>query len=172
MDIYIYIIDTILVIPILCAIFSGYKQGVWVQLGGIVGVILGIWIGFHFGRIIGEFFNLTGQSAYVVGFITAIVLVLLSVALVSHLVKGLFRVSGLSLIDHIGGVILSLFKVVIVLSLIVALFDNLNSRYSWVEKSYIDSSFLYIPMKKSSDLIFPFVESISERLFNTEIITE
>ena len=164
----IYIIDIILVIPIIWAIFQGYKQGVWVQLGGIVGVVLGTWIGFHFGEKIGEFFNLTGQMAYVAGFISAIVLVLLSVALISHLVKGIFRVSGLSMIDHIGGVILSLFKVVLILSLLVALFSELNSRYGWVEAKYIDNSTLYAPMQNTSDMVFPFAKSIKDRLFNTQ----
>ena len=164
----IYIIDIILAIPILWAIFQGYKQGVWVQLGGIVGVILGTWIGFHFGDKIGEFFNLSGQTAYVVGFISAIILVLLSVALISHLIKGLFRVSGLSMIDHVGGVILSLLKIVLILSLIVALFDELNSRYEWVEDKYIDNSTMYVPMKNTSDMVFPFAKSLKDRLFNTQ----
>ncbi len=164
----IYIIDIILAIPILWAIFQGYKQGVWVQLGGIVGVILGTWIGFHFGDKIGEFFNLSGQTAYVVGFISAIILVLLSVALISHLIKGLFRVSGLSMIDHVGGVILSLLKIVLILSLIVALFDELNSRYEWVEDKYIDNSTMYVPMKNTSDMVFPFAKSLKDRLFNTK----
>ena len=146
----------------------GYKQGVWVQLGGIVGVILGTWIGFHFGDKIGEFFNLSGQTAYVVGFISAIILVLLSVALISHLIKGLFRVSGLSMIDHVGGVILSLLKIVLILSLIVALFDELNSRYEWVEDKYIDNSTMYVPMKNTSDMVFPFAKSLKDRLFNTQ----
>ncbi len=164
----IYIIDIILVIPILWALYQGYQQGVWVQLGGIVGVILGTWIGFHFGDKIGEYFSLTGQAAYIVGFASAIVLVLVIVALISHLIKGLFRVSGLSMIDHVLGVILSLFKIVLILSLIVALFDYLNSRHNWVESKYIDNSTLYTPMKSTSEVVFPFAKSVKDRLFNIE----
>lgn len=164
----IYIVDIILGIPILWAIYQGYKQGVWVQLGGVVGVILGSWIGFHFGGKIGEFFSLTGQSAYIVGFITAIILVIIILAIVSHLLKGLFRISGLSMLDHIGGVLLSLLKIVLILSLLVALFDGLNSRYRWVEQKYIDSSTVYGPIKSTSDMVFPFAKSLKDRLFNSE----
>ena len=164
----IYIVDVILAIPILWAILQGYKQGVWVQLGGVVGVILGTWIGFHFGEKIGELFNLSGQMAYVVGFVSAIVLVLLSVALISHLIKGLFRVSGLGMLDHVGGVVLSLFKIILIMSLVVALFHELNSRNCWVDDKYIDSSKIYTPIRNTSSLIFPFAVSLKDRLFNDE----
>lgn len=163
-----YVIDIIIAIPIVWAAYKGYNQGVWVQLGGIVGVILGAWIGFHFGSQIGEMLNLTGQAAYIAGFVTAIIAVLICVAVLSNLIKGLFRVSGLSIIDHIGGVALALCKIVIILALIIALFDELNAKYNWVERKNIENSYIYTPMKNTADVIFPFAKSVKEILFNTQ----
>lgn len=163
-----YIIDLIIAIPIIWAAYKGYKDGVWVQLGGIAGVILGVWIGYHFGGAIGAIFDLTGQSAYIVGFITAIIVVLVCSAIISHIIKGLFKISGLSMIDQMGGVMLSIGKILIIIALIVALFDSINSKYNWVEKKTIENSYMYNPMKKGAEKILPFAEDVKNQLFNSQ----
>lgn len=163
-----FIVDVILLLPFVWAAIMGYKEGVWVQLGGMVGVILGIWLGYTFGDAVGEMLSLEGFTAYIVGFITTIIVTILIIAIVSRLMKGLFRISGLGLLDHIGGIALSLCKTFLILTLLVSLFDRLNKQYSWVGISKLNQSILYTPIFKASEVIFPLAMDIKDSLLSGE----
>lgn len=168
MEIEKFIVDIILLLPFIWAFIMGYKEGIWVQLGGMVGVILGIWLGYNFGEIVGEMFSLEGFSAYIVGFISTIIVTIVIIAIVSRLIKGLFRISGLGLLDHIGGIVLSLCKTFLIMTLLVSLFDRLNKKYDWVGNAKLNQSILYTPIFKSSEVIFPLAIDIKDSLLNRE----
>ena len=46
-------LDVVIAVPLLWALYKGYTEGVILQLGGIVGLLIGVWLAFRYGRTLG-----------------------------------------------------------------------------------------------------------------------
>lgn len=154
------IIDIIILAALVWSLYKGYKEGIVLQMGGIVGVFLGVWLAFKFAMSVGGFFGLSGISAKVIGFIIIIAAVLTLIAICGRLARGLFKFTGLEMVDTIGGALLSMLKMGLVLSILLVSFDAVNRNYTIVSKKNIEKSKLYTPIKRLSDYLFPYVDLV------------
>ena len=159
------IIDIIIVIPIFWAMYVGFKKGLVVQLTGIVGVIIGIWLGFRFGCLVGGWLELTGETAMVTGFIIIVIATLIVCAIFGRLLGNLIKITGLGMLDTVGGVLISTLKMLLILSVLVVCFDIANAQWRLVKRSHIEHSRLYTPMMKISQAVFPVVDNVRSSLF-------
>lgn len=158
------ILDIILAIPLIWALWSGFRNGIVVQLGGIAGLLIGVWLAFRYGERLGAWLNLDPDFNYVIGFILIVVVTVLGVALISRLLRGVFRFAGVAALDRIGGAVLSLFKVGLILGLLIYAFDNLNRSRQWVEPEKLEESVLYTPLTRVADFAFPYIDMVKEKL--------
>ena len=159
------IIDIIIVIILLWAMYSGFKRGFIMQVTGIAGVIAGILLGFLFGRMVGGWLDLTGDTARVIGFIIVVVLTLIVCAILGRLLGGLVKLTGLGMLDTVGGMLLSALKTLLILSVLLVCFDIANNQWRMVGRSRLDRSKLYLPVMKISQSIFPVVDNVRTWLF-------
>lgn len=159
-------LDIVIAIPILWGLWKGFRDGIILQLGGIAGIILGVWLAFRHGRAFGVWLHFDPPIATVAGFTIILIGVLLLIALVGRLTRGLFRISGLGMIDQIGGLILGGIKILLIVSLLLYGFDFLNRKQNWVEQQTLDRSSLYRPVKNISNYVFPYVDFAKRMLFD------
>jgi len=157
--------DIIIIIPILWAMYVGFRKGFIVQLAGIVGVIIGIWLGFRFGRMVGDWLDLTGDTARIIGFTVVVIATLIGCALLGRLLGGLIKLTGLGMLDTIGGMLLSTLKMLLILSVLIFCFDIANNQWRIVKRTQIEHSRLYTPVMKISQSIFPVVQQARTSLF-------
>lgn len=158
------VFDIILGLPLLFAAYKGFREGVVVQLGGIAGIILGIFVAFRYGMAVGGWFGLDGVAARVAGFLIIILAFILCLALVGRLVKGIFRIAGLGALDSLGGVVLGVLKMGLLLSVLLIAFEALNSQQKWVAEERTESSVLYKPVRSVAGMVFPYVDFVKEKL--------
>lgn len=156
-------LDIILGIPLLYAAYRGFREGIVLQLGGIIGLLAGVWLAFRYGEALGQWMRLEGTTAVVVGALCIVVATLLVIAVAGRLARGLCKLTGLGLFDQMGGLILSVAKMGLILSLLLLLFDGLNSEHRWVERRTMEKSLLYKPVKDISDFVFPYLDEVKER---------
>jgi len=159
------IIDIIIVILLLWAMYSGFKRGFIMQVTGIAGVIAGILLGFLFGRMVGGWLDLTGDTARVIGFIIVVVLTLIVCAILGRLLGGLIKLTGLGMLDTVGGMLLGALKMLLILSVLLVCFDIANNQWRVVGRSRLDRSKLYLPVMQISQNIFPVVDNVRTYLF-------
>ena len=164
--------DIVIGIPIVWGLWRGLREGVILQLGGIAGVILGIWFASKFSRTLGLWLGINPSIAGVAGFIMILVGVLLAIALLGWLMRGLFRISGLGIFDSAGGMLLGGLKMALIMSLLLYGFDMLNKQEEWVSRRTLDTSRFYTPLKNFSGHIFPYVDSVRQRWLDGEEHTE
>ncbi len=159
-------LDVILGLPLLYALYTGFKEGVIVQLGGIAGLVLGVWFAFRYGTALGSWLGIDPEYATAAGFLLIVLGVLLVIALFSRLLRGMFHIAGLGTLDRIGGVVLSVAKTALILSILLSGFDALNRQAGWVKQESIDRSILYRPIDDVSDLVFPYLVDLKDRVYD------
>ena len=93
-----------------------------------------------------------------------LVVVVLVVAVIGRLLRGVFRFAGFGLVDTLLGVVVAVLKYLLVLSALFAAFDRINADYTLVEARTIDQSRSYKPALRLSEAVFPFLEWVGDRV--------
>lgn len=158
-------VDILLALVLFYAAYRGFREGMVLQLGGLVGLVVGAYAAFHYGERIGYWFSLEGWMAQVVGFLALFIGVLVALALLGRLLKGLFQMAGLGIFDHVGGVVFGFFKMALVLGLLLTALEPLNERKQWIEPHAITSAWLYGPLKRVSEVGCPYINFVQKEWF-------
>lgn len=145
------VLDIILAVPLLWALWAGFRSGIVVQLGGMAGLALGVWLGLRYGEALGRWMGVGPDADSVAGFAVILLAVLLGVGLLSRLLRGVCRFAGIATLDRLCGSVLSLFKVALILGILLYWFTHLNRSVKWVEQAKLDNSVLYRPLTDTAD---------------------
>lgn len=94
--------DIIVGIPLAYAAYRGFRSGIVAQSCGLLGLVAGVWLASRYGEAAGLWMRVDPSAARVAGFVAILLLTLLGIALLGHLLKGLFRLAGLGPIDAVA----------------------------------------------------------------------
>ena len=97
---------------------------------------------------------------------------LLGIALLGHLLKGLFRLAGLGPIDAVGGLLLGVVKMALILSLLLGAFETVNRSAGWMGEQSYARAVLYKPVREVSRWVFPYLSRAAEKLADRENTSE
>ncbi len=157
--------DILIIVLLVWALISGFRAGVLVELGGLAGLLVGIWLAFRFGRTVGDWFGDPGQLwVRVAGFALVLVAVIVAVALLSRVLRGVTRMAGLGALDMIGGAVISLLKMGIIAILLVYCFDAINTKTQWADSRKLSQSRLYGWMVGAAENVFPYFKTMKDML--------
>ncbi len=148
-------IDLIVWLALVIAIFNGWRQGLIIQLCSMVGFLCGLWLASKYSLVVGRWLSVDEAYASAAGFVVVIVAVIIAVAILSHLIKKLFKLAGFGTLDVILGVALSVCKYALILSVLFGAFDYLNNKFDMVSSENTARSKFYRPIISISDNIFP-----------------
>ena len=165
-------IDLIVCLVLLVAVWCGFRRGVILQVCSLAGIVLGIWLAARYGAEVGALLHLEERFAAAGGFVTVLVVVILAVALLGRLLRKLFHFAGFGVPDVVLGIVVSVAKYLLVLSVLFSAFDALNEDYCLVGPRTIERSKSYKPVRWLSESIFPFLEWVGERVPRQEEKTE
>lgn len=165
-------VDLIVCLVLALAVWNGWRQGFVVQICSLAGIVAGIWIAARFGAQVGGWLRLDDEVAAAGGFVTALVVVILVVAIAGRVVRKVFHFAGLGVADTLLGIAVSVLKYLLVLSVLFSAFDALNEDYCLVGPRTIERSKSYKPVRWLSESIFPFLEWVGERVPRQEEKTE
>ena len=154
-------IDLIVCLILLLAVWSGWRQGLVVQVCSLAGIVIAIWLAAHYGA---RWLRLGESCSAAGGFVAVLVVVVLVVAVIGRLLRGVFRFAGFGLVDTLLGVVVAVLKYLLVLSALFAAFDRINADYTLVEARTIDQSRSYKPVLRLSEAVFPFLEWVGDRV--------
>lgn len=157
-------IDLITALALLAAVWTGWRQGFVVQACGLAGLGAAIWCAVHWGPAVGMRLGLDADVAAPGGFVAVLVAVLIVVAVLSRLIRGLFRCVGFGLADILLGVAVAEIKALLLLCLFYSAFDRLNGDYVLVGPQTVESSVTYRPVLRVADRLFPFLAWAGEQV--------
>lgn len=158
-------VDIILLVLCIPSLIAGISKGFLRQALGIASLLLGAWAAWKFNAPVGEFISgkMSSLEPAVVKIISYIVLFGLTIAalnFIARLLTKIISVATLGGLNRLLGALFGLFKAILVLSLAVTLFDNLNSHWHLVEQKTLCGSEVYIYLKDFSQKFFPYLKSL------------
>ncbi len=149
------IIDIIILLILAYALFEGFREGIVVQACSIVGIAVGIWCGSKYGDTIANFLQIESDYSSTWGFIITLIVAILLVGIVARIARQILHFAGLSAVDKILGMALSLFKYVVIMSLMLSAFGFINSNVELVNSNTLAKSKLYQPIVNTTKWATP-----------------
>lgn len=156
-------LDIIIGLPLLWTAYKGFRDGIAMQLAGIAGIIIGGFIAYRYGAVVGSWMGLEGVVAEVAGFLALLISIVICLSLLGRLLRGAFRFVGLGALDSVGGALLGVLKMGLLISILLLLVDTVSFSKKWISEESISHSLLYKPVRSIAPVVFPYLEFVKDR---------
>ena len=158
------IIDVIILICLVPAVFQGYRKGFISQAISIVSLVVGIWASARFADMvtvwIAQYITASEPVLKLVAFALILILVFLALGLIGRLLESILNFAFLGWVNRLLGIVFSLLKTLLIIALVIILFNSLNSNIGLVKPETLADSALYQPIKNLADVVFPFIKNL------------
>lgn len=150
--------DILTLIALVWAIVNGWRSGFISQLLGLVGIILGIVLSLRYGAAVGDMFGIDARFSVVVGFLITFVATLIVATILAKLLARVLSFIGLGWVNTLLGIVLSVIKGLVVLSMLYASIYALNDNLEFLEKEYFDNSVSFDVVRKCAEPLLSYWE--------------
>ncbi len=158
------ILDAIILICLIPAIFQGIRKGFISQAISIVSLIAGIWASARFADIVttwvSQYITASEQILKIIAFTIILVVVFIILGLIGRLLESILKFAMLGWVNKLVGVAFSLLKALLILGLVITVFSSINNTLNLVKPEVIADSALYQPLKDAADAIFPYIKNM------------
>lgn len=160
-------VDIICGILLLYGVWRGWSKGVIVQLSGIIGLLLGGYLAWHYSEPVGRWIGAEDMLGQVAGFLIIFIVIVALLAILGRMLRGMFRFAGLGIFDHLGGLLLGGIKVALLLYVLINTYESANQVRHWTSNKGIEQSFLYKPIKEVGELAFPYLQEFRDQVLGS-----
>ena len=158
------ILDIILLVCFVPAIFQGIRKGFIAQAVSIISIILGIWASARFANVvsdwIAQYITASEQVLRLVAFALILVMVFLVLAALGKMLEGVIKLVMLGWLNKLLGVVFALLKTGLIVGLVIMAFSSLNDSFKFVQESVLNESIMYPPLKKLAFEVFPYLKDM------------
>ena len=148
--------DILTLVALVWAVISGWRSGFVSQLLGLVGIILGVVLSLRYGAAVGAMLHLDERFSVIAGFLITFVATLIVATILAKLLARVLSFIGLGWVNTLLGIVLSVVKGLLVLSLLYASIYALNINLQFVEPEYFDSSISFDVVRECAKPLFDF----------------
>jgi membrane protein required for colicin V production len=156
------ILDIILAVPLLWALYRGFRKGLIYMIASLTALVLGVLgaIRFHeqAGVILNNWFKINPEHLNLVAFAVSFIIIVLIVHTAAFLVDRLIRAVALSFVNRAAGMVFGLFVTAFVVSIILMPLDAANRKKEFIGQETIDGSLLYQPLTKFAPAVLPYLK--------------
>ena len=153
------VLDIALGALILFGLVRGLMKGLFVEVASIVALILGIYGAIHFSNFVAEFLESRvewdEQYINITAFAMTFIIIVIAIALAGKALTKLADFASLGILNKLLGGVFGALKIGLILSVILIVFNKMNSTIPLIEEHEIEDSILYSPVKSIAPLIFP-----------------
>lgn len=159
------LIDVIILIIFVPFVVRGIKLGFVVQAAAVVALVAGCWLAFRFSELLAGWLapvisGASPKALQTVAFVIILILAILTLHVIGKAIQKVVQLALLGWLDRLLGGIFAAIKVILILSIFVLLFSDLNHTYGWVDNKTLDGSLFYKPLKDLAYAIFPYFKGI------------
>jgi len=153
------LIDIILAVLLLFGLIRGFMKGLFVEVASLVALIAGVYGAIHFSNFAADLLEskVEWDEKYIniVAFAITFIIIVFAIALAGRALTKLANFAALGILNKLLGGVFGALKIGLILSILLIVFENLNSTITFVDKDEIKQSILYSPVKKLAPFIFP-----------------
>jgi len=155
-------LDIIFLIPLLFAIYRGFKKGMVHMVASLAALVLGIFGAIKlrpmFASLLDSIFDIAPNYMNVIAFAVAFVSIVLVVHLLAFLVEKLIKAVALNLVNRLLGMGIGLLVTAFVLSMILWPVNQVNAEKQIIKPERIEGSILYKPLSAFAPAVFPYLK--------------
>jgi membrane protein required for colicin V production len=152
-------IDIVIVVILLFGTINGFIKGLFIEVTTLVGLVLGVYGAIHFSHFLGNFLkdsvSWDESMIQVVSFAGTFLIILIALVLLGKALTKIAETIALGFFNKIVGAVFGLIKYALILSIVLMVYDHINSSIRFVEKPKVKQSVLYEPVKNFAPAIFP-----------------
>ena len=156
------VLDIIFLVPLLFALYRGFKKGLIHMIASLAALLLGIFGAIKlrpvFASLLDAIFNISPDHMNVIAFAVAFVSIVLLVHLVAFLVDKLIKAVALNLVNRLLGMAFGLLVTAFVISMILWPVNEVNKEKEIVKPKHIEGSLLYKPLSSFAPAVFPYLK--------------
>lgn len=158
------ILDIILLLCLIPALFSGLKKGFIAQVIAIIALVLGAWMACKFTLTVSGWLagwlNTVPQIINIIAFILIFAAVVFGLSALGKLLEASIRIILLGWLNKLLGVLFSLIKWLLIIGLAIFAFDAVNAKLSIVSQQVLNDSVLYTAIKAFANTVFPYLKGL------------
>ena len=151
--------DIIIAAILLFGFIRGLMKGFFVELASLVSLIAGVYGAIHFSYFVGNFLQdkVEWEERYIsiIAFAITFVAIVIVISLLGKLFTKVADFASLGILNKLLGGAFGALKLGLIVSVLLIVFDKLNSTIPFVNKENTEDSILYEPIKNLAPMIFP-----------------
>jgi len=160
-------IDIIILVPVLFGLYKGFTKGLILSLATLIGLFLGVYGGLKFSHIASKYLVENFEiDIPLVAFGITFLVIIIAVYLLGQLLSKFASALSLGLFNNIAGAIFGALKTILILSVLLFFFENINQTFHFIPNEVIESSILYGFLKDIMDMVFPYFEELKKNANN------
>jgi membrane protein required for colicin V production len=156
------ILDIIFLVPLLFALYRGFKNGIIHMAASLAALVLGIFLAIKlrplFASLLDSVFDIAPQNMNVIAFSVAFVTIVIVVHLVAIFFEKLVKAVALNFINRLLGMGFGLLVTAFVISMILWPLNKVNEEKQIIKPERIEGSFLYKPLSEFAPAVFPYLK--------------
>ena len=155
-------LDIIFLVPMLFALYRGFRKGIIHMIASLAALVLGI-IGAIklrplFASLLDSLFDISPDYMNVIAFSVAFISIVLAVHLVAFVVEKLIKAVALSLVNRLLGMGFGLLVTAFVISMILWPVNQVNEEKQIIKPERIENYLLYKPLSAIAPAVFPYLK--------------
>ena len=144
------------------ALYTGLKNGLFVEIASFASLILGIFVAIKFSHIVRlaltNLIKINPKYIEIIAFAITFLLVVVAIHLLAKFFTSIFSFAYLGWLNKLGGAVFSLLKTILMLSVLISLFQKININHMLVKEETLNKSVFYNPIQAVSKFMYPSVE--------------
>ncbi|WP_250433446.1 CvpA family protein [Hanstruepera flava] len=153
------IIDIVLLALLGFGLIRGFFKGFFVEVASLVALIAGIYGAIHFSYYVAdlliEHVDWSEKTINITAFAITFIIIVLVIALAGKALTKLADFAALGFLNKLLGGIFGMLKIGLILSILLIIFDKMNSTITFVDEEHTQDSILYNPVKSLAPMLFP-----------------
>jgi len=154
-------IDIILLILLVLAAISGFRNGLIAEIVSLAALVLGIWGAIKFSYItadvLTEKFNVTSSHLNIISFIVTFIVIVILVHVVGNVVNKMAETLMLGFINKLAGMVFGVIKAALILSILILVFDYIDEDVQILPEKAKAESRMYEPLRNFAPSLLPFI---------------
>jgi membrane protein required for colicin V production len=144
------------------ALFTGLKNGLFVEIASFGSLIIGIFVAIKFSHIIRlaleDSIKVNPKYIEFVAFAITFLLVVVGIYLLAKFFTSISSLAYLGWLNKLGGAVFSVLKTILMLSVVISLFQKININHILVKEETLNNSIFYNPIQEVSKFMYPSLE--------------
>ncbi|MDR3189147.1 MAG: CvpA family protein [Prevotellaceae bacterium] len=154
------IFDILLALLFCVAIYSGFKQGLIMQVVALLSIVLGVYLAAKFSSILAAWitgFGVGTQTVAVISFTLAFIGVVILARLAGHIAQRIVHLALLGWLNRLLGVVFSVVKMALIISITLLIINTIDSQLRFMPRGQVNKSKLYVPLSRFAPSVFPYL---------------